>query len=360
MTDPTGTGTAKGTGTGVVGILANPMSGRDVRRLAARASRTTQESKREQIARAVIGAVAGGAKRVLVTPEPFRIATGAVENLRLDAEIEVLDIQVEVDAGDTERGALAMREAGCGALLVLGGDGTNRCVARAWPDAPVVPLSTGTNNVFPVMVEATMAGAAAGLVASGRVKLEEAARPAKAVHVRIDDEPDDLALVDAAFLVGDRVGNYLPVDPARIRRLVLARSEPAAVGVSAIGGMTCPAGADDEFGADVECVAHEDGGRVVLVPISPGLYRNVHVAAARRLDFGEDVAVKGPGILAFDGDRERTLAPGQVAHLCVRRDGPRVIDVGVTLRLASERGAFEDRGPWRDAFDGAWTKSSCC
>ena len=343
-----------------VGVLANPMSGRDVRRLAARASRTTQESKREQIARAVIGAVAGGAKRVLVTREPFRIATGAVENLRLDAEIEVLDLEVDVDARDTERGAAAMREAGAGALLVLGGDGTNRCVARAWRDAPIVPLSTGTNNVFPVMVEATMAGAATGLVASGAVTLDEVATRAKLVHIEIEQEADDVALIDAAFLVGDRVGNFMPLDPTRIRRLVLARSEPAAVGASAIGGLVMPSGADDEFGVDVECVAHERGGRVVLAPISPGLYRNVHVAEARRLEMGEPVEIQGPGVLAFDGDRERTLAPGQAARLRVLRDGPRVIDVGRTLALASERGAFTDRGPWRDAFDGAFSDTSCC
>ncbi len=253
-----------------------------------------------------------------------------------------------------------MRDAGCGAVLVLGGDGTNRCVARAWSDAPIVPLSTGTNNVFPVMVEATMAGAATGLVASGRVAIEEAARRAKVVHVQIEGEADDLALIDAAFLVGDRVGNLLPVDPALIRHLVLARSEPTAVGASAIGGLTCPAGADDEFGVEVECVAHEGGGQVVLVPISPGLYRNVHVADSRRLELGKTVRLAGPGVLAFDGDRERTLAPSQWVGLSVRRDGPRVIDVAKTLRLAAERGAFTGRGPWRDAFDGAWTKSSCC
>lgn len=343
-----------------VGILANPMSGRDVRRLAARASRTTQESKREQIARAVIGAVAGGASRILVTREPFRIATGAVENLRLDAEISVLDLPVEVDARGTDRGAVAMREAGSRALLVLGGDGTNRCVARAWSDAPIVPLSTGTNNVFPVMVEATMAGAAAGLVASERVKLAECALRAKVVRVEIDGEPDDLALIDAAFLVGDRVGNFMPVDPARIRRLVLARSEPAAVGVSAIGGLVQPAAAADEFGAEVHCVAHGEGGRVVLAPISPGLYRSVHVTGARPLPLGETVTIEGPGVLAFDGDRERTLAAGQTARLCVARDGPHVIDVSLAMRLAAERGAFTDRGPWRDAFDGAFAGSSCC
>ena len=80
-----------------------------------------------------------------------------------------------------------MRDAGCGVLLVLGGDGTNRIVAKAWPDATLLPISTGTNNVFPEHVEATLAGAAAGLVASGRVAREEVARRAKLVRVTTED-----------------------------------------------------------------------------------------------------------------------------------------------------------------------------
>ncbi|MBW1687321.1 MAG: hypothetical protein JRS35_19935 [Deltaproteobacteria bacterium] len=53
-----------------VGVIANPMSGRDCRRMLARASHTTFESKRDQVARAVVGAVASGAKRVMVVREP--------------------------------------------------------------------------------------------------------------------------------------------------------------------------------------------------------------------------------------------------------------------------------------------------
>jgi predicted polyphosphate/ATP-dependent NAD kinase len=155
-----------------VGILANPMSGRDVRRLAARASMTTLEIKRDQVARAAVGAVAGGARRIAVVRDVFRIATGAVEHLGLDAETLVLDGGGSLEAQDSEHAARALREAGCNVLIVLGGDGTNRAVARAWRDVPLVPLSTGTNNVFPLMVEATGAGAAAGLVASGRVAQE--------------------------------------------------------------------------------------------------------------------------------------------------------------------------------------------
>jgi len=334
-----------------VGILANPLSGRDVRRVAARADTSTTQSKRNQVARIAIGAVAGGAKRVLVLREPFRVSSSAIENLVLDAELESLDVAAKLDAGDSARAALAMRDAGCGAIVVLGGDGTNRAVARVWPDAPLVPLSTGTNNVFPRMVEPTIAGAAAGLVASGALKLEEVSRRAKCVRVEIEGEPDDFALVDAAFLVDDSVGNLLPFEPAKLRALVLARAEPSALGMSPIGGLLQPVGAHEDAGLVVTCVAPGSRGRALLAPVSAGLYRSVNVASHRRIELGEPVALRGPGILAFDGDRERKLADGQRARVCVRRDGPWVIDVELALRLAAERGAFLDRSGWRDAYD---------
>ena len=344
-----------------VGILANPMSGRDVRRLAARASTTTLEIKRDQVTRAAVGAVAGGAHRIAVVRDVFRIATSAVEHLGLDAEVLVLDGGAEVNARDSHAAADALREAGCQVLVVLGGDGTNRAVARAWRDVPLVPLSTGTNNVFPLSVEATSAGAAAGLVASGRVRLDEVARAQKCVHVEIEGEPDDLALVDAVLLADDHVGNLMPVDARRIRHLLLARAEPTAVGVSALGGLTLPCGAGDDFGVGLRCGEHAAGGRPLWAPISPGLFRTVHVEEVRKVALGEWVDVKGPGVLAFDGDRERELAAGQGARLCVRRDGPRVLDVARALALGASSGAFFERGPWRDAFDGAsGGEDSCC
>jgi len=338
-------------GKATVGILANPLSGRDVRRVAARADTSTPQSKRNQVARIAIGAVAAGAKRVLVLKEPFRVSTSAIENLVLDAELEALDVGAKLDAEDTARAAEAMRKAGCAAIVVLGGDGTNRAVARIWPDAPLVPLSTGTNNVFPRLVEPTMAGAAAGLVASGAMRLDEVARRAKCVRVEVDGEPGDFALVDAAFLVDDHVGNLMPFEPAKLRALVLARAEPAALGMSPIGGLLEPVGAADDGGLFVACGAPSDSGHELLAPVSAGLYRPVKIVSHRRIDFGEPVEVRGPGVLAFDGDRERKLAKGQRARLTVLRDGPFVIDVERALHLAAERGTYLDRARWRDAYD---------
>jgi hypothetical protein len=334
-----------------VGIIANPLSGRDVRRIAARADTSTPQSKRNQVARIVIGAVAAGAKRVLVMKEPFRVSTSAIENLEIDASLEVIDVDARLDANDTVRAAEAMRKAGCAVLVVLGGDGTNRAIARIWPDAPLVPLSTGTNNVFPRLVEPTVAGAAAGLVAAGVVALGEVARRAKCVRVVIAGEPDDLALVDAAFLVDDHVGNLMPFEPEKLRALVLARAEPAGIGMSPIGGLLQPVGANDEGGLFVGCAAPGAPGRVLLAPVSAGLYRRVNVTDFRALALGQEVLLRGPGILAFDGDRERRLLPGQEARLRVERSGPCVLDVERALRLAAERGAFLNRDRWHDAYD---------
>ena len=139
-----------------VGIIANPVSGRDVRRVAARGAVSTTEDKRNRIARAVIGAVTAGATRIVAMAEPFGIATGALTDLRIDAEIEIVDVGATVSPSDTVRAVEAMRARDVGVLMTLGGDGTNRTVSAVWPEATLVPMSTGTNNVFPSLTEPTV------------------------------------------------------------------------------------------------------------------------------------------------------------------------------------------------------------
>ena len=332
----------------------NPVSGRDVRRLAPRARSSTPEDKRNQVARAVVGAAAAGAERIIVFKDPFRIGIGAVESLRIDAKIEVLDIGASVKPEDTTRAAELMREAGCGAVVVLGGDGTNRGIVKVWEEAPLLPISTGTNNTFPIMVEATVAGAACGLVASGRIGLHEVARPAKLIRLELEGRPADLGLIDVVLLVDDMVGNLLPYDPAKLRTLVLSRAVASGVGMTPIGGLLESCGAEDEYGLVVECTGSEGGGRPLRAPLSQGLYRRAYVRSWRKVSLGEPVVIRGPGVLALDGDREHTLADGETAQLRVLRvlrEGPRVIDVERAMRLVRERELFFDLEGWHDALD---------
>ena len=84
----------------------------------------------------------------------------------------------------------------------------------------------------------------------------------------------------------------------------------------------------------------------------------MEIAGHRRLALGERVLLKGPGLIACDGDRERTLASGQQAWLRVERDGPWVIHPGRTLAEAARTGVYLDGEHWHDQRDG--TSFDCC
>lgn len=344
---------------GSIGIIVNPMSGRDCRRLTARADTVSHENKRNQISRIVVGAVAAGCTHILVPWEPRRLAVGAVEHMNIGAEVEIIKTPITHSSDDTLSCVLAMRERGCDVLIVLGGDGTSRIVTKAWPEVLMMPLSTGTNNVFPLWIEPTIAGMAAGLVASGKISSQEASQRAKIVEVDIEGEEPDLALVDALFLKGDRLGNLGPFEPELMSSMVLTRAEPDAVGMSPLGGLLCPSGFEDDFGVQVDFCSHTEGGKLLRAPVSPGLFRSAHIRSARAVPFGQPVSVSGEGILAFDGDRERKLVEGQRASLIVTRNGPRVITPRVALKIAAERELMLDLPHWVDPYDGG-VGGGCC
>jgi len=345
---------------GTLGIIVNPLSGRDSRRLTARADTVSHESKRNQIARIAVAAAAAGCSRILVPWEPRRLAISAVEHLQIDIEVEEIRTPIHHSARDTSAAVTAMRERGCDVLVVLGGDGTSRAVTKTWADAVLMPLSTGTNNVFPWWIEPTVAGLAAGLVAAGRLPANDEVAPrAKIVELAIAGEAPDVALIDALLLRGDRIGNLGPFEPRHMETLVLTRAEPDAVGMSPLGGLLCPAGFSDDFGVRVDFCQHDQGGRLLRAPVSPGLFRSAHIRDVRRLALGEPATVEGPGIIAFDGDRERELAAGQQATFTVTRKGPRVIDPKLALRLAAERGLLLGLPHWVDPYDGG-TGGGCC
>lgn len=322
-----------------VAIYVNPMAGRDVRRVAARASTMTFEAKRDAVARIAAGADAAGATDIFVVEEPFRLATMALQWMQLAARLHVLKTPITNTAADTEAAVAAFLDAGATTIVSLGGDGTNRIIARAAKNVDLVPLSTGTNNVFPVLAEPTLAGMAAGLAARGLLPAELRPR-CKLLHVAAANGAEDVAVVDAVLLADDFTGNLRQFDADRLRRILLLRAEPDAIGTSPIGGFLDVVTADDDCGLLLETTPTADSPPAarVYAPLSPGWFRTVKVVAARRIPFDEPVRFEGTGVLALDGDREHKLAPAAPARVCIRRDGPRVLRVGSALRYAARQG----------------------
>ena len=319
-----------------IGLVANPASGKDVRRISARASVFDNQEKTAMLRRALIGIRAFADCAIRYLPDLHHVCKRAIDATGIDAE--PLPIAVAARAEDTTQAARALE--GAAAVLVLGGDGTNRAFAKGWLNAPVISLSTGTNNAFPQLREATTAGAAAAVLAAGGIRLPSAATQAKAIHVEVEGEAPDLALIDAV-LTSDRFVGARALDrPERLKLAVLTQADPAGVGMTSVGGFVSPLAAGED--AALKLGFRADSPQTVLAALAPGRFDRIGIAAANRLPFGRAVVATGPGVLAFDGERERVLQPGQTATLRVLRDGPWVVDVAKVLACTAGASALAD------------------
>ena len=218
-----------------VGVIINPHAGKDIRRLVSAAGQTSDAVKIGIVRRVVVGALEQGAERVLLSSDTHQLAERAVEGI--DGPIEFVESPLTGSHLDTIAAARSMWKEQAGAIVALGGDGTCRDVATGWPDAPLIAISTGTNNVFPTTVDGTTAGVAAALVATGAIDIADVSHPAKRVALRIDDPArntvhHDTALVEAALIETAFVGARAVNDPSAIRWVVAAIAEPASTGVA--------------------------------------------------------------------------------------------------------------------------------
>ena len=109
------------------------------------------------VKRIILGAQKLGVDKIYFMPNSFNIGEKAVDTLQysgeLACEVEVLPMYVHASADDTTRAAKMMAEKNVGCIIVMGGDGTSRAVAKAKIDIPIISISTGTNNVYPDMIE---------------------------------------------------------------------------------------------------------------------------------------------------------------------------------------------------------------
>ena len=331
-----------------VGVVANPASGRDIRRLVAGASVFDNAEKGNMVYRFMVGLAAVGVGRVLMMPAASGLYESLERNLRGNAtrseeqplpELELVEMTVRHSARDSVDAATEMRERGVAAIAVLGGDGTNRIVARHCADVPLCTLSTGTNNAFPEMREATVAGLATGLVATGQVG-DEALHREKILRVGLNGDPDyDCALVDVALSAERWVGARALWRGADVSEVMVASAAPDAVGLSSVAGLLDPAPRSANYGLHVRLTDPAQAEVVVTIPLAPGLVVPVGVAGHRRIEPGETVYLEpASGSVALDGEREIEIGPDDRVEVQLDPDGPLTIDVGEVMREAARRG----------------------
>lgn len=325
-----------------VGLIANPASGKDIRRLVTHATVFDNIEKVNLVRRIFMGMQALGIKRVLYMPDYFGIVPRALAGLprQFGLQMDVCNLEMPMTGGQEDSlaaaGLLAEHRVGC--IITLGGDGTNRLVAKGCGDIPLLPVSTGTNNVFPSMVEGTIAGLAAGLLATGKVNRDIALNRMKKLIILVNGREVDLALVDAAVLDVQFIGSRAIWDVGNLRQIVATRGELTNIGIASIIGALHPLSPADPRGIAVEI---GPGGTRVLAALGPGLFSTVPVASYHLLNPGDRIAVsKAPCVIALDGEREVEVKAGDRAELLLSSDGPFVVNIAGTLDIAAKQGLF--------------------
>jgi len=324
-----------------VGIIANPAAGKDIRRLVSYASLTDNREKTDLVRRIILGIDSTGVDEILLMPDYYGLGSRALSGLsreNIKAKISILDMTVSGTQEDSTTAMRMMKELGVGCTVTVGGDGTNRAVAKGDRSVPLVTVSTGTNNVFPLMVEATTAGIAAGIVTRGVVDMSKVVTTQKRLVITRNGNETDMALIDVVVLEQPFVGARAVWQLSEVRYIICTRAEPDSIGLSCIGGSVCPVRSEDDCGLMVEI---GEGNIRARAAVLPGVIQEIGIRSYRKVELGEEVQLTmKPCLVALDGERE--LVVGALAEVGVRleRDGPNLVDVNRAVREAAVQGFF--------------------
>ena len=323
-----------------VGIIANPSSGKDIRRLVSESRVVTNQEKINILKRIYAGLAAAGVHNVLLMPDYGRLAITAAEEFQGPLSFDSLEVFIRNKEEDTIDSVKKLVESGVTAVVVLGGDGTSRAACKYIGQIPVLPVSTGTNNVFPYMIEGTLAGLAAGFIATGLVTDPECVPRYQALSVEHTDGSSEISLVDVAISSEHYVGARAIWDIGTVSDLFLAIAEPHSIGLSAIGGAIHPISREETIALHLK-LNHTNPKYRVMAPVIPGHVRSVGYDDFAIMTVGQPITIdRYPRTIALDGERALVLREGDSATVTLISEGPRTIDPYKTLRTAASNKLF--------------------
>ena len=329
-----------------VGIIANPVSARDIRRIVSHAGNLTINDRANIVLRLLTGLAASGVEDVLIMPENGGIRSHLLRAIERESaagrrrfpQLAYLEMPVTGTAEDSAEAARRMRDQGVGAIIVLGGDGTCRVVVSQCGGIPVAGVSTGTNNAFPQLREPTVTGLAVGLAASGQTPAAQAFSWNKWLEVRVN-ERREIALVDVAVVSERFIGARAIWKTANFRDLFVTFGYPDAIGLSSIIGLLAPLDRQTPEGRRARLAPLKSAATRLAAPIAPGLIDAVGIGALETLVpdtvYHPEIAA---GTLALDGERELTFSEADEVSIRLEVDAFRSINVSACMAYAARHG----------------------
>ncbi len=323
-----------------IGLIVNPMAGRDIRRLVAAASLQSAPEKMLVVRRIFAGMAGIPDTEVLMVDDYEGFGRYAFHELSTVVPVRLIAGEKEPSNGNsTIDWALRLQQAGAHVIMSVGGDGTQRNIAQAHLDIPILPIAGGTNNVACWTGDQTAAGYACALyVARGDDPLEVGCQ-AKLIHVQQESGHEELALIDVALVRQTYTGALAVWHAEDVERLLLSVADPVRPGLSNVGGFLHPIWPADDIA--MEIILHDGPpGHETLAVLAPGLMTPFYVKQAEPVSLGQPVVWSRSegGTLALDGERSVVLHADETVMLRVVRDGPFVLDPPKILNNTANRG----------------------
>jgi predicted polyphosphate/ATP-dependent NAD kinase len=339
-----------------IGIIANPSSGKDIRRLVGYGSVFENYEKVNIVKRLLLGMDSVGVRDVFFMPDQFGICSRALEELDISLRAVPINMEVEASQIDSMRAAALMAKQEVACIITLGGDGTNRIISKSCGDTPLLPIAAGTNNVFPMVMEGTIAGIVAGIISKNSFPVEGNLCRAPRLEIYRGTDLIDIALVDVVVSSSYFIGSRAVWDMSTLQEIFLSRSEPNKIGFSSVGGHLCPLLSDSGKGLHIVIGS---GNIKVRAPIAPGLIRTLPVSSYRTFKPGERILINSSSsTVALDGEREISIKEGDQLIVQINVEGPLVVDVGKVLTEASGHKLFIKGGKNFNRIDISATDSS--
>jgi predicted polyphosphate/ATP-dependent NAD kinase len=330
----------------VVGIIANPVSARDIRRVIANATALQITDRANIVLRVLACLKACGVNDVVMMPENGGIRQHVRRGLdRAEAQrtgefprLTHLDWKITGTVADSMRAAREMKERGVAAIIVLGGDGTHRAVVSACGRVPIAGISTGTNNAFPEHREPTITGLATGLAVMGKVPPQTAFAPNKQLVVAVG-EHREIALVDVAVVTERYVGARALWRTDTFRELFVTFADPEVIGMSAIAGLLKSVTRHDPHGLHVRLGHGRETRFEIDVPIAPGYMRGIGIRDFQDMQAHQPMRPEiDSGSIALDGERELSFSENDRVHVTLETNAFATVEVSACMQYAAKHG----------------------
>ena len=333
-----------------VGIIANPVSARDIRRVIANATALQITDRANIVLRVLSCLKACGVDNVVMMPENggirhhVRRGLDRAETQRTNEfpKLSHLDWKITGTVADTMRAAAEMKDMGVAAIIVLGGDGTHRAVVTSCSTVPIAGISTGTNNAFPEHREATITGLAVGLAVTGRVPARVAFSGNKKLVVDVNDQRE-IALVDVAVVTERYIGARALWRPDTFSELFVTFADPEVVGMSAIAGLLKPVSRSEPTGLHVKFGSPAESRFSINAPIAPGFMRQVGIRGFAAMKAGKSLAPEmDAGSIALDGERELSFTSSDDVSITLMSNAFRTVNVSAVMHYCARHGLLRE------------------